>query len=29
MNASDEVEFTGHCLCGKIRFQGIYDAETT
>lgn len=26
MNASDEVEFTGHCLCGKIRFQGIYDA---
>lgn len=25
MSASDEVEFTGHCLCGKIRFHGIYD----
>ena len=26
MNASDEGEFTGHCLCGKIRFHGTYDA---
>lgn len=26
MNASGVTEFTGHCLCGKIRFDGTYDA---
>ncbi|MCV2445988.1 GFA family protein [Paracoccus sp. DMF] len=26
MNASDAVEFTGHCLCGRVRFRGTYDA---
>lgn len=25
MSVSDEVEFTGHCLCGKIGFRGTYD----
>ncbi|MFT4014514.1 MAG: GFA family protein [Paracoccus sp. (in: a-proteobacteria)] len=25
MNASDATEFTGNCLCGKIRFRGTYD----
>lgn len=26
MTASQDHEFTGHCLCGAIRFRGIYDA---
>lgn len=26
MKPSAETEFTGHCLCGKISFRGIYDA---
>jgi len=25
MSASEDTEFTGHCLCGKIRFHGTYD----
>ena len=25
MPASEDTEFTGHCLCGKIRFHGTYD----
>lgn len=27
MRALDEAEFTGHCLCGEIRFHGVYDAS--
>ncbi|UXU75748.1 MULTISPECIES: GFA family protein [unclassified Paracoccus (in: a-proteobacteria)] len=26
MNVSDVTEFRGHCLCGRIRFHGTYDA---
>ncbi|MDS9466792.1 GFA family protein [Paracoccus sp. MBLB3053] len=25
MKPSDVTEFTGHCLCGEIRFRGTYD----
>lgn len=27
MSASDATEFTGHCLCGAIRFRGTHDAS--
>lgn len=27
MSASTETEFSGQCLCGEIRFRGVYDAK--
>ncbi|MDT1062757.1 GFA family protein [Paracoccus sp. CPCC 101403] len=27
MKASTDTEFTGHCLCGQIRFHGVYDED--